>query len=50
MKLLSKTKEYAHFAEFAQDSGQGVRYMNPKEEEKAPSPNKVLKSTAASTT
>ena len=45
--LLSKTKEYGHFAEFAQDSGQGVRYMNPTPE-KAPSPTKSVRSTAAS--
>lgn len=44
LKLLSKTKEFGHFAEFAQDSGNGVRYMNPKVEQ-APSPTKALKST-----
>ena len=29
MSLLSQTKEFANFAEFAQDSGSGVRYMDP---------------------
>ena len=33
LALLAKTKEYGHFAEFAQDAGQGVRYMNPKDQE-----------------
>lgn len=47
--LLAKTKEYGHFAEFAQDSGQGVRYMNGREE-KAPSPTKSVRSTAESET
>ena len=40
LKLLSQTKEYADFAGLAQDSGLGVRYMNPIENEQAPSPNK----------
>ena len=48
LALLAKTKEYGHFAEFAQDSGQGVRYMDPKEGQ-APSPNKSVRSTAHST-
>ena len=30
LSLLAKTKEYANFAHFAQDSGEGVRYMNSK--------------------
>ena len=29
--MLSKTKEYAGFASFAQDSGTGVRYMDTEE-------------------
>jgi hypothetical protein len=32
LQMLSKTKEYAGFANFAQDSGLGVRYMDPVEE------------------
>jgi hypothetical protein len=32
--MLSKTKEYAGFANFAIDSGQGVRYMDPVEDQK----------------
>ena len=32
--MLSKTKEYAGFGNFAQDSGLGVRYMDPIEESK----------------
>lgn len=37
--MLGKTKEYAGFASLAQDSGSGVRYMDPEE----------LKSTSSST-
>ena len=40
LKMLSKTKEYESFANFAMDSGSGVRFMDPPEE---------LKSTAATT-
>ena len=49
LDLLAKTKEYGHFAEFAKDSGHGVRYMNPTEVEQAPSPNKTRRGTQAST-
>lgn len=34
IQMLSKTKEYANFGNFAQDSGM-VRYMNPCEESKS---------------
>lgn len=40
LSLLSKTPQYNQFAEFAIDSGAGVRYMNATNPaEKAPSPN-----------
>ena len=40
LTLLSKTPQYNQFAEFALDSGAGVRYMNATNPaEKAPSPN-----------
>lgn len=40
LALLAKTPEYSNFAEFAIDSGTGVRYMNATNpSEKAPSPN-----------
>lgn len=35
--MLSKTKEYSNFANFALDSGASVRYMDPKEESKSTS-------------
>jgi hypothetical protein len=33
--MLSKTKEFANFANFALDSGQGVRFMDPVEDRKS---------------
>ena len=40
LSLLAKTPQYSQFAEFAADSGTGVRYMNATDaSEKAPSPN-----------
>lgn len=33
--MLSKTKEFAGFANFAMDSGQAVRYMDPLEDSKS---------------
>lgn len=40
LSLLAKTPQYNQFAEFAIDSGAGVRYMNATNPaEKAPSPN-----------
>ena len=42
LSLLAKTPEYRNFAEFAIDSGAGVRYMNATNpSEKAPSPNQT---------
>ena len=42
LSLLAKTPQYSQFAEFAMDSGAGVRYMNATNPaEKAPSPNKT---------
>lgn len=29
IKLLASTKEFKNFAEFAADSGEGVRYLDP---------------------
>lgn len=44
LSLLAKTPQYSQFAEFAQDSGAGVRYMNATNPaEKAPSPNQVVR-------
>ena len=41
LSLLAKTPQYKDFAQFAQDSGAGVRYMNATNPcEKAPSPTK----------
>ena len=46
LSLLAKTKEYANFAQFAQDSGQsGVRCMNSNLDGKAPSPETDRKNT-----
>lgn len=40
LSLLAKTTEFNNFAEFAIDSGTGVRYMNATNPaDKAPSPN-----------
>ena len=40
LSLLAKTPEFNNFAEFAIDSGAGVRYMNATNpSDKAPSPN-----------
>lgn len=42
LALLAKTPEYGQFAEFSQDSGAGVRYMNATNPaDKAPSPNQT---------
>jgi hypothetical protein len=39
--MLSKTKEYANFANFAQDSGSAVRYMDPEESKSTTATSRV---------